>query len=179
MASNLDILNSDDSGVPDFLKSVSMARNKSTPVDAIVLPRIGVMPDAKEKAEHSMVKMFAKGLSMAEISEILSVTYSEVSDFLVSPAGTALLKQSVDSSDENAVRDILEGAKLDTILNLIKMRDHGENGNVRVTAGKELTSMLKDMGARKGLRGMTPDQAIEEGKKRLAKLESLLTNKEQ
>lgn len=121
-----------------------------------------------------MVKLFTKGLAMTDIADTLHLSYEEVADFLTGHVGTALVRQFVDDDDEGTIRGILNAARIDTIMGLLRQRDFGENGTVKINAGKELTAMLLTMGPKKGLKGMTPEQAYAEGKKRMEKITNQL-----
>jgi hypothetical protein len=169
---------------PDFLRPV----NRS--FDAVVDEMVGVSCTQMDKGlkvvarkmsgdeanQTLMVKLFTRGLAMTDIAETLKVSYEDVSDFLTGHVGAAMVRQFVDSDDETAVRDILSAARIDTIMGLLKQRDFGENGTVRINAGKELTAMLVALGPKKGLKGMTPEQAFAEAKKRMDKLTNKQTN---
>lgn len=163
--------------VPDFLRPVSRR------IDDLLEPDVSVpstptkqlqVVDVKQDLhgqENLMVKLFVRGTPITEIADALKLPYDDVSDFLTGFVGAGMIRQASGDDRERSVRDMLEAAQVDTILQLLRLRDHGENGPTRIAAGKELTSMLTSLGPKKGLRNMSPDQAVNEARKRLEKLE--------
>lgn len=166
--------------VPDFLRPVNTRSldNLADPVSVAPtpLPDLRVVGSTRMSQQNNhetlMVKLFTKGISMSEIAETLQLSYEDVSGFLTGHVGASLVRQFAEEDRETTVRNILESAQIDTVMGLLRQRDFGENGQTKISAGKELTAMLNSMGPRKGLKGMTPEQAYAEAQKRMAKLQS-------
>lgn len=146
----------------DFLKPVKIPEKKNA--TTVIESRTPV------SNEIGVAKMFAAGMSINDISACIGMTYDEVSHFVSSPNGQTMIKDCIDVEDDRAIKNLLAAARLDSILSLIRLRDHGETGQIKVAASRELNVMLEKLGDIKKRPNVSPEKAQELAKEKLKKM---------
>lgn len=100
-------------------------------------------------------KLYVAGESFHVIANTLALDEDEVKSFVTSPGGQTICRDLI--TDENqAVKNILRGSKLDTVNMLIQMRDTAQSESVRLSTCKTILDLEAQLQSEQTI---SPDEA--------------------
>lgn len=90
---------------------------------------------------------------------MLGQEVEDVKAFVHSPKGKFLIKE-MSREDDLAYETLLEGARMDNLLELLRVRDHGSSDTCKLNAVKALNELSDSHGGKKS--ALSPEEAKKE-----------------